>query len=55
MPQSDSEELLKSLPSAATIREKLEKNLRESRLLRRLLKLAVEKEQLAEEKQEAAS
>ncbi|HUT91326.1 MAG TPA: hypothetical protein VMY37_17635 [Thermoguttaceae bacterium] len=46
---ASAEKLLEGLPDAATIRRKLEANLRESRLLRRLLKIAQERERLQEE------
>lgn len=45
------QEVLGSLPDSGTIRKRLEANLRESRLLRRLLKLAVDREDGVEEDQ----
>jgi hypothetical protein len=52
-PESDFE-LLRALPDAETIRYRLEENRRESRLLRRLLKIAADKERPAKQNREGA-
>lgn len=45
------EKLLEGIPEPDAIRSRLEENLRESRLLRRMLRLAQQKEELRQQSQ----